>query len=648
MVYSMVRKINLTQKFFYTILQIILSFLSAGIFTQYMKLDNNFLVIFGGVFIFYLLQLYAGKNKESLQRSKWWYLIFAFGLSLMLVVCKHMVVQFYDFYSDITANYITGYTWYDCLAMVVLTYTFFVLSFCIVEGLSSTKARNFICGKISETKQKTNGNAGTNNINTGVANKSIRKAGIGKENIKWAVLLTVILFLCWLPYLILYYPAIIYGDSTLSIGQAIGKWSYGNMHPFVFTLFVKLCISIGNFLGGGNTLGCAIYSVLQMLFMAGIFSYSICWLKNKNISVRVCCLVFLFFALPRFWGIHAVSMWKDPIFALALYFYSLKLFDLIYTRGEISKDKKYIIQCIVTVLIMCFFRHNGKYVAAFSLILMLICTRIGKNKCVLKKGLVLGTVAAILFSGIIQGPVFRHFGIKGTAAGAYAIPLQQVARVVVYEGNMSDEEKTFLNEIMPLEKYRENYSPGLTDHMKWSEDFNTEFFGEHHGEFMKIWFSLLLKNPKLYIEAWALETCGFWGLSYWELNSYTGNSNMGVPKAPKELKKRFDIISGSLLGAKSEMTEKGKEYFSLDAPIPGIALCLWISLFMLLYAVVKGKWRYLLFFIPCLGNIGTLLIATPITYWPRYGLSSLCLLPVSLLFPYLCIVKNTEKETVSK
>ena len=35
-------------------------------------------------------------------------------------------------------------------------------------------------------------------------------------------------------------------------------------------------------------------------------------------------------------------MWKDPIYAVAVYFYSLKLFDLIYSRGAVSKDKKYI------------------------------------------------------------------------------------------------------------------------------------------------------------------------------------------------------------------------------------------------------------------------------------------------------------------
>ena len=38
--------------------------------------------------------------------------------------------------------------------------------------------------------------------------------------------------------------------------------------------------------------------------------------------------------------------------------------------------------------------------------------------------------------------------------------------------------------------------------------------------------SLLIKNPILFIEAWAMETCGFWGLSYWELNDFDSNITM--------------------------------------------------------------------------------------------------------------------------
>ena len=57
----------------------------------------------------------------------------------------------------------------------------------------------------------------------------------------------------------------------------------------------------------------------------------------------------------------------------------------------------------------------------------------------------------------------------------------------------------------------------------------------------------------------------------------------------------------------------------------------------------KGKMKYVLIFVPCIGNILTLLIATPITYWPRYGLSFICLLPVCLVFPYLILDNNSRK-----
>ena len=142
--------------------------------------------------------------------------------------------------------------------------------------------------------------------------------------------------------------------------------------------------------------------------------------------------------------------------------------------------------------------------------------------------------------------------------------------------------------------------------------------------------SLLIKNPILFIEAWAMEA------------ELLGIKCMGAPRETSELKKVYDITSGSLLGENSSIDLTVKKYFSVVTQMPSVALCLWISLFMILYALVEGKWRYLLFFIPCLGNIATLLVATPITYWPRYGLSFICLLPISALFPYL--LKELEES----
>lgn len=66
----------------------------------------------------------------------------------------------------------------------------------------------------------------------------------------------------------------------------------------------------------------------------------------------------------------------------------------------------------------------------------------------------------------------------------------------------------------------------------------------------------------------------------------------------------YDITSGSLLGENSSIDLTVKKYFSVVTQMPSVALCLWISLFMILYALVEGKWRYLLFFIDLIdGNL---------------------------------------------
>ena len=350
----------------------------------------------------------------------------------------------------------------------------------------------------------------------------------------------------------------------------------------------------------------------------------------------------MFFAFPRFWAQHAISMWKDPVFSVLIYFYSLKLFDLIWSKGEVATEKNYILQCIFCVLGIGFSRNNGIYIMIFSVSIIafwILVKYLEWGKC---KKVLISSVICILFTWLVQGPGYKILGITGDPIESYGIPVQQVARTVVYNGSMTEDEKEFLNQLMPLEKYKDNYSPGLVDHFKWSSDFNTEFFNTHQSEFIKVWLSLLVKNPKLYLEAWELNTCGVWGLSFWELNNDPNNIAMGMPKEGS-LEEPYNIKIGSLLGKNNAVDMLLKKYFSIYTPMPAVALCLWIALFMILLAAVKGKMKYVLIFVPCIGNILTLLIATPITYWPRYGLSFICLLPVCLVFPYLILDNNSRK-----
>lgn len=79
---------------------------------------------------------------------------------------------------------------------------------------------------------------------------------------------------------------------------------------------------------------------------------------------------------------------------------------------------------------------------------------------------------------------------------SYGIPLQQVARVIAYDGNINNVEEEFVNDIIPVEKLKTVYTPQLVDSIKWNEDFNDNFFENHKKEFLKVWFSLFKKKSK--------------------------------------------------------------------------------------------------------------------------------------------------------
>ena len=78
---------------------------------------------------------------------------------------------------------------------------------------------------------------------------------------------SIVLMLLWSPYLYVYYPGFIFGDSTANIAQALGQQPLTNHHPVAYVLFIRLCLRLGQHLGG-LTMGLAIYSVIQMGIMA--------------------------------------------------------------------------------------------------------------------------------------------------------------------------------------------------------------------------------------------------------------------------------------------------------------------------------------------------------------------------------------------
>jgi len=104
------------------------------------------------------------------------------------------------------------------------------------------------------------------------------------------------------------------------------------------------------------------------------------------------------------------------------------------------------------------------------------------------KRLFASTACVLLAAGIITGPVYTRLGLDGEPVEGLGIFLNQMARVAAYDGDMSDADREYMDQLLPLEKYRDTYRPCVVDRLKWDGDFSQEYLNESLGGFMKTYF----------------------------------------------------------------------------------------------------------------------------------------------------------------
>lgn len=586
------------------LISISFSFFSALFVQKYMRLpDNGFLWILIAALLYYLFSNKILLDKKS---DVFLALLFSVALSVANIGGYHIVTNGNFYWGLMTENYISHYTEIDFVGFAILTLVFY-------------RGFGHVCRLINS-----------------VSHKVDLKEEYKKVRFEYCIVVAVFIFIFWLPYFLVYYPGFIFPDSLLSIYQALGE-PLNNHHPIMYTLFIKGCISVGMMVKD-ITLGCALYTLIQMVYIAFCLGYMICWLKNKGLSVRFCLVIMAGFAFLPFIAQNSIAMWKDPIFSATILLWSLHLLDYVISKGTVVfLDRFYIFKSCLMILLICFSRNNGFYLILFSEIIFITFLVIEKNKeCLIGiKKLSVSTGIILMCVYVITGPVYSRMGIVDEPVEGLGIFLNQMARVIAYEGKMDEEDRQFMDSILPLEKYPSTYRPCVVDRLKWDEDFNQEYLNEHLNEFISTYFSLLIKNPKLYIEAWILNTFGYWAPNYWEFFSDKGNIEKG------ELTSDWDhkgIESKNLLG---NIDVNWNAIFDFHGTTIYLAVINWLVLFLFVIIIIKRR-NYIIALAPSLGLIATLFIATPYVYWERYGLAEYYLLPVYIFM--LCTIMKKHKD----
>lgn len=428
------------------------------------------------------------------------------------------------------------------------------------------------------------------------------KASFNTLSFKHLALLGLVIFVCWLPMFLAYFPGICSYDFSIQMGQA-ESGVYSDHHPFMHTLCIQFFWNLGKNIFASGTIGIALYTLFQMIVLLGSFIYSLYILSKCNIHIYWIYGLTAFYALFPPNVFMSVSATKDTIFAAFVLFMTCSLLYILrsFTTKTSCKSECiiFILSCIGTV----FFRNNGRYALLAMLAVTLLLIMFHHTYRV-KYSMILFFSVAALFAAIVTLNLTQSAiqCTQGDRREMLSIPIQQWARIIHrHEQELDDETVTFIKQCIDEEGLYA-YDPYISDPVK--RHTHTNVILNNAGTFIRTYINLFFAYPDEYINAFLIQNKGFlymFDTSHAWINynpDISGYGYIQTHELQEELADR-DIYKKSLLpNLHTALEEWTNENSYLRVPILNIFMApgIWFSmlLFMLASVFTQKKYRLLL------------------------------------------------------
>lgn len=476
--------------------------------------------------------------------------------------------------------------------------------------------------------------------------KTISNKIVSKFNKRPVLFSTLIILICWLPYIISYYPIILSPDPTNQIKQFFGiptRYIDGieliddnvlltNDNPILHTLLLGGSLSIGHSFGNDNA-GLFIYSFIQIIILFTILIYSIKYMIKINAPNKLIFISILIYALVPIFPLYAMNAVKDVIFSSLILVYVIKLFDII--KFNKTKTIEYIKLAFLTLAI-CLTRNNGVYHILLSLPLLLIIFKDIRLKISLVLVFTLGFY--FTFLNLIL-PIFKV--TEGNKREMFSIPFQQTARYVKYYDDLTEEEIKIIDKVLIYNTLAKRYDPIKSDAVK--NKFNALSTSEDFKNYLKVWFKMFLRHPGVYIEATANNVYGYfypnttkWYIYYKEYNIRLNETGL------------FNYHYNNLNTTRKILSGYGEAFPRI--PIIGmfcnIGFVVWFYFFMLIILIKEKLNKYIIVLAPALSFI-LVCVASPANTYFRYVLPFVFSLPVTVAMLYTILNNNKKIINIS-
>lgn len=316
------------------------------------------------------------------------------------------------------------------------------------------------------------------------------------------ILTFVFLLLCWLPVLLAVYPGFFVYDAQDEWLQVASR-NFNTHHPLIHVLMLGGMVCAVHKVTDSYNLGIASYMILQMMIVSGAFTYLLFFMRRRKVARVVRLLSLLYFAFFPVIVMFTLCSAKDTLFTVALLMLLLSLLDMGSNAEAFFASQKKMLFFVFSAVGMMLFRKNGAYAFAVMVPILLIY-----HKNYFRK-------AAYLFAVIFLSCFLVNTGLAvvlhakgGENQEILTVPIQQLARTYKFNREVFEpEDVAALHEILP-EEALVLYNPKLSDPVKVR--FQNSAFAADKSKYIGLWMRIGLKKPLSYINAWLVNSYGFW------------------------------------------------------------------------------------------------------------------------------------------
>ena len=423
------------------------------------QVTNNSFVYF----IFFALFLFTFSKIKIFKKGYTIFsIIFSVFLSLVLIIGSQL-----EFYSEIIWSFAT------LIKIIALSVSIFPLNYLLLKYVDKFKIQK------------------SDNINY----KKI-----------FVITFLIILFFNFLVFLALY-PGEYGYDAGFQIMEILEKDVQITSHfSLLFSFILAKVVNLGKVLFGSYQVGFGIYCFLQMTFLSYVATKITVFCAKRIPNKIIYFINVLFFSFFPLYTLMSISAAQDSVFAGLFCLIILNVIELIENK-DYWKNKLKPISLGILIFLLCLIRNNGFYCILISIpFIFLAC----KNKKVV---VLLIFIIPLFAYKIYSGPVFNILGVTKTDTfrEMLSIPSQQFARVYNYNLKVFSKEelkqlKKFYPQIDDFKYY--TYRQSIADPTK--SVLNNKYVKSNLKDYISLWTSNGVKDPENYVEAFLLNSLGFW------------------------------------------------------------------------------------------------------------------------------------------